>query len=110
MADGGGSHLERRQTEFRKLVTAISEHLLPKEVARCCFVRMLPSEKFGTALLVLEHLMRSGQISHWQVEPLAELLRDISRHDLVNELVEPFRRDFPDTQGQIHHRLLCEML
>ena len=40
--------------------------------------------------------MQGGTFSHSNVEPLVKLLKDINRHDLVNEQVESFRREFPE--------------
>ena len=86
----------RRQSVFRKLITEISEHLLPGEVTKCSFIHNLPKERSSSALDTLESLMQGGTFSHSNVEPLVKLLKDINRHDLVNEQVESFRREFPE--------------
>ena len=85
--------LERRKSVFRKLITDISEHLLPGEVAKCMFLRKVPKERAASALQTLDYLMQGGEFSHSNVEPLTKLLQDINRHDLVNELVQPFLKE-----------------
>ena len=87
------------QSSFRKLVTTISEHLVPEEVARCAFLHTLPKARCSTALDVLNCLIQNGLFSRENVEPLAKLLRDINRHDLVDE-VEEYRRVCMDPIGE----------
>ena len=88
----------RRQWAFRKLITEISEHLLPGEVLKCSFIHNLPkTERSSSALHTLESLMQGGMFSHSNVDPLVKLLKDINRHDLVNEQVETFLTEFPAT-------------
>ena len=95
MEKGSGSafhcvRTERRKSVFRKLITSVSEHLQPEEVAKCSFICNLPKDRSSSALHTLEYLMQAGEFSHCNVEPLVKLLKDINRHDLVNELVEPY--------------------
>ena len=91
---------ERRQAAFRKLITTISEHLLPNEVQKCAFMRQVPRERSATALETLEYLLQNGAFSHSNVEPLVDLLRDIKRHDL-NELIESFLQEYsPPNVGE----------
>ena len=85
----------RRKAAFRKLITEISEHLLAGEVTKCSFIHNLPKERSSSALDTLEYLLQNGAFSHSNVEPLVKLLKDINRHDLVNEQVESFCREFP---------------
>lgn len=85
-------HLEA----FRKLISDVSEHLLPEEVKKCSFLRGLPQDGTQTALDTLSYLIKIGKFSHSNVEPLVSLLKDVNRHDLVSTLVEPYKEEHPD--------------
>lgn len=87
-------HLEA----FRKLISDLSEHLRPEEVGRCSFLRVLPPDRTQTALDTLSYLMKIGEFSHNNVEPLVNLLKDVKRHDLVNTLVEPYKKEHPGNE------------
>ena len=86
---------ESRQSAFRKLISDISEHLSPEEVAKFSFIQSIP-ERNVSALTALEYLMRKGEFSHDNPEPLAALLKDIKRHDLVTSLVDSYKETFPN--------------
>ena len=94
------SPLERRQAAFRKLLTTLSEHLQPEEVGKCSFLWKVPRERSSTALETLEYLLQVGAFSHSNVEPLVKLLKDIGRHDLVNEQVESYRQECLEERGE----------
>ena len=94
---------ERRQSAFRKLITKLSEHLQPEDVKKCAFIRTLPKDRTPTALGTLEYLMQVGEFSYTNVEPLIDLLKDVDRHDLVSDLVEPYKNEHPD--GEPHTML-----
>ena len=87
---------ESRQSTFRKLISEVSEHLRPDEVAKCSFIHRLPPDKNLSALETLSYLMQTGAFSHSNVDPLVKLLKDVKRHDLVTELVDPYRDLHPD--------------
>lgn len=104
MAQGDGVAIELQPLQlsdhletFRKLISDLSEHLRPEEVERCSFLRGLPPDRTQTALDTLSYLMKIGEFSHTNVEPLVSLLKDVKRHDLVNTLVEPYKKEHPGT-------------
>ena len=103
MALGSAFHspsLDERQAEFRKLLAALSEHLQPDDIRKCSFIHHLPDGHNRAALDTLEYLMKKGAFSHSSVEPLVALLKDISRCDLVTDLVEPYREKYP-AEGEL---------
>ena len=89
----------RQATAFRKLLTSISAHLQPDEIATCSFLHNLPKEPSSSALGTLRRLMQAGVFSHTNVAPLEQLLRDIGRHDLVHEQMEAFKQEYPQDAG-----------
>ena len=95
MAESSGC-TETRQSAFRKLISEISDRLQPDEVDKCWFLRNVPRDRASTALGTLGYLLQVGKFSHSNVEPLAKLLRDINRHDLVEDMVESYRREYHD--------------
>ena len=91
-----GAERDNRHAAFRKLITDISEHLRPEDVTKCTFIRGLPKDRSLSALDTLSYLMQVGTFSHKNVEPLVDLLKDVKRHDLVHDLVGPYRAEHPD--------------
>ena len=91
--------LERRQAAFRRLITGIASFLQPEDVTSCLFLHKLPRDRAASPLDTLELLMKRGVFSHSNVEPLAGLLQDINRCDLVTDHVEPFRKDYPSNSN-----------
>ena len=90
IAAGVRRHGSRRLgSSSRRFPTAYSQTKWPG--ARSC-----AKDRSSTALGTLGYLMQVGQFSHSNVEPLAKLLRDINRHDLVEDMVEPYRREHHD--------------
>ena len=106
MAQGGlwstfhSAPLEERQTEFRKLLSALAEQLQPEDIRKCSFLKSLPNGRTATALETLDYLMKKGTFSHSNVDPLVQLLQDINRCDLVTDLVDPYRNDYPAMDGE----------
>lgn len=94
-----GADRDRRQAAFRKLISDVSEHLRPEEVQKCSFLRRLPADRALSALDTLSYLLQAGEFSHANVEPLASLLKDVKRHDLVTSHVEPYRDEYPDGEA-----------
>ena len=86
---------DNRHAAFRKLITDISEHLRPDDVTKCTFIRGLPKDRSLSALDTLSYLMQVGAFSHENVEPLVNLLKDVKRHDLIHDLVSPYRAEHP---------------
>ena len=86
---------ESRQAAFRRLISDISEYLSPEEVTKFSFIQSIP-ERNVSALNALDYLMRKGEFSHDNLEPLVALLKDIKRHDLVTSLVDGYKENFPN--------------
>lgn len=93
------SPLEFHQASFRKLLTVLAEHMEQEEVVKCCFIYQVPRERSSSALAALEYLLAVGVLSHSNIEPLVELLKDINRHDLISDRVEPFIKQRNEEQG-----------
>ena len=89
------SSTEGRQPAFRKLLSDISAHLRPEEVSRIVFIHKLPAERTPMALDTLRYLMEIGAFSHANVNPLVDLLKNVNRHDLVSDLVDPYTEEHP---------------
>ena len=85
---------DSRLPAFRKLVSDISEHLSQDEVAKFSFIQHVP-DKNASALAAFNYLLRKGVFSHNNVEPLATILKNIDRHDLLTQLVEPYKDNYP---------------
>ena len=92
---------ERRQAAFRKLLSRISQHLGEDDVKKCAFIQSIPKDRRTSALGILEYLMQSGAFSHANTEPLIQLLKDIDRHELVSDLVEPYMKEYSEGEPDL---------
>ena len=81
---------ESRHAAFRRLISHLSDHLTTEDVAKFTFIQFIP-KKGVTALDALDYLIRKGEFSPENLEPLVDLLKDVSRSDLVTELVDAYK-------------------
>ena len=84
---------DNRYAAFRKLISDIAEHLQPEDVTKCAFIRGIPKDRSHTALDMLTYLVQVGAFSHENVGPLVDLLKDLKRHDLIHDLVTPYKAE-----------------
>lgn len=126
MADGGESAFhspthsqssEKLQTAFRKLLSDLSERLRPEEVKRISFLCNLPEERSSKALDTLKYLMEVGTFSHENVKPLSDILKNVNRHDLVNDFVTPYAHAEEQWDGEFntlrfhsYYYTLCQIM
>ena len=83
----------RLEFEFRKLIVLrIAQHLRKDDVEKISFIFNVPTRmrESNSAVDVLYYLMQEEMFSCLNMEPLIKLLKDISRHDLSEE-VESFK-------------------
>lgn len=85
-----------RRSEFRKLICRISESLTKPNHDQIKYMRKLSSEKAGSNLDILEELEKRGEFSPYNTGPLVELLEDINRHDLSEEVRDAYQVIYPD--------------
>ena len=80
--------------EYRRLVASIASHLSPEEVERILFIRRAKletlsvcgaedSDETASALHTLAALERHGEFSLQNIDGLAEIAKDVNRHDLL---------------------------
>ena len=90
-----------RYHQFKQLLQKIATRLGEADVRSLVFNQDLPGE-LKDALGVLQKLEREGLFSDRNIHPLAELLRAIERHDLVNnyvqEYIQKFGREFEEEE------------
>ena len=86
---------EDRSHAFRNLVSGIADNLDKKDINHINWQCKLPSSLQGdqTALDVLRYLHRRNLFNERNVKPLAQLLKDIFREDLI-EQVKAFESKF----------------
>ena len=94
--EGSGFPSERyckdRYSAYKKLLADLAQHLGPENVKVIAFNCSLPeSLKQSSALDVLDYLDKHARFSPINIQPLAELLTDAYRNDLVNDYVERYR-------------------
>ena len=88
--------------EYRRLVASIASHLSPEEVERILFIRndkfdstslaSTPDDSEGpSALHALAALERQGEFSLQNIDGLAEIAKDVNRHDLVR-LIDGYKK------------------
>ena len=80
-----------RYSAYKKLLADLAQHLGPEDVKVIAFNCSLPeSLKQSSALDVLDYLDKHARFSPINIQPLAELLTDAYRNDLVNDYVERY--------------------
>ena len=85
---------DRRKRSFKTLVGDIAERLDGKDVNNINWQEDVPPTLRGKpALEILEHLHKRRVFTELEVRPLAQLLTDIHREDLIDR-VEAFREEF----------------
>lgn len=85
---------DRRNHAFRSLVSDIAERLDTSNIESIIWHQELPSSlQNKTALEVMEYLYKHGLYTEYEVRPLAQLLKDIHREDLINR-VDTFWKQF----------------
>ena len=72
--------------EFRKLLCDISEKLDENELEKFKYINEITGENVRSGLDVLKALEKQGIFSPQNTEPLAELLQDINRKDLADDV------------------------
>ena len=82
-----------RYQQFKQLLQKVATRLGEADVRSLVFNQDLPGE-LKDALGVLQKLEREGLFSDRNINPLAELLRAIERHDLVNNYVQEYIQKF----------------
>ena len=92
-----------RYHRFKQLLHKIATRLGEADVRSLVFNQDLPGElKDALGVYVLQKLERDGLFSDRNIHPLAELLRSIERHDLVNnyvqEYIQKFGREFEEEE------------
>ena len=92
-----------RYHQFKQLLHKIATRLGEADVRSLVFNQDLPGElKDALGVDVLQKLEREGLFSDRNIHPLAELLRAIGRHDLVNnyvqEYIQKFGREFEEEE------------
>lgn len=86
---------------YKMLVQNIAEQLGTENKEALVFNQDAPdSLKDDSALKILQHLERKGVFSPHKIDELAELLRAISRHDLVSKFVDPYLQQYGKTYMQ----------
>ena len=81
-----------RHSAYKKLIADLAQHLGKEDVKVIAFRCSLPeSMKQSSALDVLDYLCKHARFSPTNIQPLAELLTDAYRSDLVNNYVEEYR-------------------
>ena len=85
---------DRRKHAFKSLVSDIAERLENKDVKNICWQMELPNSlEKKAALEALKWLVKHGRCSDTDIQPLAQLLKDIRREDLAGR-VETFQKEF----------------
>lgn len=90
--------------QFRKLIVVIAEKLRGSEIATISGKFVITKSYSSTALDLLSHLLDRGKLSHSNTGLLSQLLRDIERQDLVQE-VNAFEDDRKFLMIQLLHYL-----
>lgn len=81
--------------EYRRLVASIASQLSTEEVERIVFVRSFESDlttKSESALNLLAALECKGEFSHQNVDGLVEIVKDVNRYDLM-EQIEAYKKN-----------------
>ena len=88
-----------RYHRFKQLLHKIATRLGEADVRSLVFNQDLPGElKDALGVDVLQKLEREGLFSDRNIHPLAELLRSIERHDLVNNFVQEYIQKFEEEE------------
>ena len=84
-----------RHCAYKKLLADLAQHLGPENVKVIAFnCSLSESLKQSSALDVLDYLDKHAKFSPTNIQPLAELLTDAYRNDLVNDYVDRYRLKF----------------
>ena len=94
--EGSGFPSERyrkgNNPAYKKLIADLAQHLGKEDVKLIVFKCDLPeSLKQSSALNVLRYLDKHAMFSPTNIQPLAKLLKDAYRNDLVHDYVDEFR-------------------
>ena len=90
----------RRYQQYKLMVLSVSVSLGPQDVDTIVYMKDIPAEYRRSALVVLQYLERIGDIGYRKVDPLIELLKGISRIDLVSEHVQPYKKRYNSTSDK----------
>ena len=104
--EGSGFPSERycrdRHSAYKKLLADLAQHLGPEDVKVIVFnCSLSESLKQSSALDVLDYLDKHGKFSPTNIQPLAELLTDAYRSDLVNDYVHRYRWKYGTTKYNV---------
>ena len=84
-----------RYQDYKRLLMNIAPRLGKDDIQALVIIQDLPEElKSAGGLEVLRKLERGGLFSDRKIGSLAELLRGINRHDLVNNYVQEYSQKF----------------
>ena len=82
-------YCQDRNCAYKKLIADLAQHLGKEDVKMIAFNCSLPEHlKQSSALDVLDYLDKCAKISPTNIQPLAELLTDAYRNDLVRDYVD----------------------
>ena len=90
----------RQYQQYKLMVRSVSVSLGPQDVDSIVYMKDIPAEYRRSALVVLQYLERIGDIGYRKVDPLIELLKGISRIDLVSEHVQPYKKRYNSTSDK----------
>ena len=76
---------------YRKMLMQVAKALTPENIKSAAFIYALGGDHFETGLELFNKLEEKGVFSLDRLEPLEELLRDIDRCDLANNVIKDFR-------------------
>ena len=89
---------DRRKRAFRRLVSEVAEKFDDDNKRNLHWVAEVPAWlKNKSSLDILEHLHKCGLFTEYEVRPLAQLLKDIHRQDLIS-LVDDFSDEFGERE------------
>ena len=90
-----GSGERYRNPAYTKLIADLAQHLGKEDVKRIVFNCSLPeSLKQYSGLNVLRYLDDNAKFSPTNIQPLAKLLTDARRNDLVKNYVDEFQHKY----------------
>ena len=80
-------HFRERHDAYKTLISRVAERLSPGDLRSIFwYIDASPKLRDGSALDVLEYLERAGKFSEKNVQNLSQLLKEIERVDLMEEV------------------------
>lgn len=96
-SSSGDDSKTEESDDFRRLLVQLADELEDAEDDIPQKIRFLYKNKLGrgksklSTLGMLERLEEKGVFSADDLEPLEELMKNVGRHDLINDYVKPYR-------------------